>query len=300
MAHRLTPEQEKAQDRTRRQMLLQEAALAAALLAVWRSARSPAEIRQGTARAVTVGRMAARVVATRAAQEQLEAIGLSLPAGVTVATSREAARALMVAESAAETWSKHHADAIAEGMVGAEATEAAKARSLWKVRQLSITETADTFSEQTSRVAARASGLGVRIYKVWDAVLDRRTCSVCAGSHGMAVPAESRFPEGEPGMVHPSCRCQAVIVTRDQVDPVVAQQGAQGADAMVVVHDDRRPGDRTAPAPAPRSRPRRVDALPLPPSGRAKSATFRPGRPPTKSEVTARQKAQRRAEFGGK
>ncbi len=45
------------------------------------------------------------------------------------------------------------------------------------------------------------------LFKEWNADLDRRTCPICEGAHGTIRPVGVSFPEGEPGAVHPRCRC---------------------------------------------------------------------------------------------
>lgn len=319
-------------------MLAAEAALFLLIFGVFRSARSAPQLRQGVLRAVITGRTEARTVASSAAIAQVEATGLRVVGSLSGATEYEIARATAAADGAAATWEGHLADAIAEGMPEAEAVKAATARSGWKASQIATTEVAETWSHETGRVAAAVARQGIPLWKVWDAVLDRRTCPVCGGSHGMAVPAGTDFPQGEPGAVHPNCRCQAILVTREQVDPVVAEKGGEPGDAIAVEtppKSTRRP--RTPPKPetqAPAAetqqgglrvirgglagipddgeewptievrqiRKRRIDAIPLPgtpaAAKRTKPATFPKSRPPFKAEVTARKRAQRIAALG--
>lgn len=307
-------------------MLLREAALAAALLAVWGRARNPREIESGVLRAVIAGRASTRIIASQSAIAQIRAAGVPVPTIVAPGAAEEIARASAAARGAAETWAGHAADAAAEGATASEATAAARERSLWKVRQISVTETAESYSLEVDRIAGEVNRVHRVLWKIWDAVLDRRTCPVCGGAHGTAVPADQRFPQGEPGAVHPFCRCQTVLVTREQVDREVAggvrpgpvlvsipggkgksgsapqpERTAASRPAFVVV-----PGSRpTEPVPSserrPLTRPRRIDVVPLPgtPAGdrRLKPATFSPGRPPTKEEVAARKRGRREAEF---
>lgn len=293
-------------------MLAAEAGLFVLLSSVFSSSRSAPQLRQGVLRAVIGGRMQARTVASAAAKAQIEAAGIAVAGELAPATAYEVARATAVASSAAELWATHRADAIAEGLDEAAAVAQAGKRSAWKASQLATTEVAETWSHETNRVVTGAVRQGVALWKVWDSVLDRGTCLVCASAHGTAVPAGTPFPEGEPGAVHPCCRCQAVIVTREQVDPVVAQRGASGREAFEVHDEPPKSGPRVIPGrlpePEPKRqpmrlvRPRKVDAIPLPgtpeAARRTKPATFRPGRPPTKPEVTARKRAQRIAALG--
>lgn len=293
-------------------MLAAEAGLFDALSGVFSSARSAPQLRQGVLRTVVAGRMQARTVASAAVRAQIEAAGIQVTGSLEPATAYEIARATAVANSAAELWETKRSQAMADGLSDAAAVTEAAEGSAWKATQIATTEVAETWSHEAARVAAAASRQGVKLWKVWDSALDRRTCSVCAGAHGTAVPAGTPFPEGEPGAVHPSCRCQTIIISREQVDPVVAEQGAQGSDAVEVHEAPPKSGPRVIPGrfPEPQReplrlvRPRKIDDLPLPgtpeATRRTKPAVFRPGRPPTKAEVGARKRAQRIAALGAR
>ncbi|MHC4648755.1 MAG: phage minor head protein [Planctomycetota bacterium] len=88
---------------------------------------------------------------------------------------------------------------------------------VWRLELGAATEAADSFNAERERLlplAPRDAYL-----KVWDAVLDKRTCPVCERSHGIAVPLDEPFPAGRPGSVHPRCRCVEQIVPASWVDP---------------------------------------------------------------------------------
>ena len=55
-------------------------------------------------------------------------------------------------------------------------------------------------------------------YKVWDASLDKRSCQTCSHAAGKSVPVGEDFPEGEPGGVHPRCRCVPTFLPASWVD----------------------------------------------------------------------------------
>lgn len=92
----------------------------------------------------------------------------------------------------------------------------------WRAEMGAITESSQAFTlardqallefVQTQPYAA------LQLFKVWDATLDRRTCSICSGMHGVVVPVNDEFPAGRPGGVHPRCRCTFQILTIDEVD----------------------------------------------------------------------------------
>jgi hypothetical protein len=46
----------------------------------------------------------------------------------------------------------------------------------------------------------------------WDSILDQRTCSACAYADGEIVRVGERFSLGEPGGVHPRCRCTFTLL----------------------------------------------------------------------------------------
>ena len=49
-------------------------------------------------------------------------------------------------------------------------------------------------------------------YRVWSAILDRRTCPVCSSADGTMVPAGSPWPEGLEIPLHARCRCVELII----------------------------------------------------------------------------------------
>lgn len=94
-----------------------------------------------------------------------------------------------------------------------------EARDLLDTRRGTIarTEAAEAFSEQRRAVLrdAEERGIAVLLYRQWNARFDN-TCQVCAGAHGIIVPAGQPFPDGEPGAVHPNCQCWFDVLTPDE------------------------------------------------------------------------------------
>lgn len=71
---------------------------------------------------------------------------------------------------------------------------------------IAITESSRTFSEARRDTIARVTpSRDLVIVKRWDAMLD--ACEVCSAQDGITVLITERFPAGEPGGVHPRCRC---------------------------------------------------------------------------------------------
>jgi hypothetical protein len=92
-------------------------------------------------------------------------------------------------------------------------------RAAYKLETAAATETFEAFNHERDKAARQlAAEQGVQLWKVWDAVLDKRTCGYCERLHGVAVPASDDFPEGRPGAIHPRCRCVETILTLDQID----------------------------------------------------------------------------------
>lgn len=95
--------------------------------------------------------------------------------------------------------------------------EAAEDLAEWRGRTIARTEAAQAFTGERQTVIEEAEALGivVNVYKRWNAKFDR-TCSVCAGAHGLIVPAREPFPDGEPGDVHPNCQCWFDLLTEEE------------------------------------------------------------------------------------
>ncbi len=85
------------------------------------------------------------------------------------------------------------------------------------LRRIGVTESADAFSKSRLRVV-RAQVPATTLFRVWDAALDKRTCSICERQDGLIVGANESFPAGEPGSVHPLCRCNWTLLRGDEVD----------------------------------------------------------------------------------
>lgn len=49
--------------------------------------------------------------------------------------------------------------------------------------------------------------IGKGVFRVWSAILDRKTCPVCFGLDGQTVPLGQRFTGDQEPPAHPRCRC---------------------------------------------------------------------------------------------
>lgn len=115
---------------------------------------------------------------------------------------RDIVRARIIADSYAKRWEKA---AEASGI------ETASAATLGSVERIAATESAEAFNAGRLRAVR-----GYSFMRVWDAQLDRRTCPVCESTDGTIVGASEPFPIGEPGAVHPNCRCTWQIITLEE------------------------------------------------------------------------------------
>lgn len=126
---------------------------------------------------------------------------------------RDAARARLYAGNYARLWLTK-----ARSVDGKPSTAAVIAEKATRARldTIGITESSEAFTRGRSRALQEARV--VDLLKVWDAVLDKATCPLCRDADGTIVFARDRFPLGEPGSVHPRCRCNwSLIGTSERV-----------------------------------------------------------------------------------
>lgn len=122
----------------------------------------------------------------------------------------EIARASRIATNYARDWLT-----IASSTGKAQAaSEALRPRTV----MIAATETASSYNEGRAKYIRRLPRQRFELLKVWDARLDRRTCPTCSDADGTIVGYRERFPLGEPGGVHPLCRCTETILRSDEVE----------------------------------------------------------------------------------
>lgn len=107
----------------------------------------------------------------------------------------EELRDIVRAHSAARGVERRWSTAVATGTN----PDAAIAPAL---RRIAVSESAEAFN------AGRSIYLGAdtAFVRVWDAQID--ACPRCWTLEGTTVPAGESFPMGEPGTIHPNCRCE--------------------------------------------------------------------------------------------
>jgi hypothetical protein len=113
--------------------------------------------------------------------------------------AREAYRAASAAQSYARRFWR-----------AAEQTDVTKALDATKgsLRRTAVTESSDAFNSARKQAVQHVQR---RLMRVWDALLD--ACPVCAAEDGKIVGVNEKFSIGEPGSVHPFCRCNWTLVT---------------------------------------------------------------------------------------
>lgn len=95
--------------------------------------------------------------------------------------------------------------------------DAATAATQGSLRRIAVTESAEAYGSGRAKVL-RAQPRIIRLLRVWDATLDKRTCPICRGADGTIVGARESFPDGEPGAVHPWCRCTYTLLTETETN----------------------------------------------------------------------------------
>ena len=136
-----------------------------------------------------------------------EAAGLGFElAGGTNASGTLAAREARRAAAAARSYARRFFRA-------AEQSDVTKALDATKgsLRRTAVTESSDAFNSGRKQAVKQ---VGRSLARVWDALLD--ACPVCAAEDGKIVGVNENFPIGEPGSVHPFCRCNWTLVTLEE------------------------------------------------------------------------------------
>jgi SPP1 gp7 family putative phage head morphogenesis protein len=157
--------------------------------------------------AILEGRALARDAGHTRIEAEASSMGIVLTAALAAPIARLAtdyARARLYAERYASAW---RFAAQGDNPIAA-ANDATNAR----LDTLGLTEGAGAFNEaRLERVRFQP-----KLYRMWDAVNDARTCSRCRSAHGTIVRVDDPFPDGEPGSVHPRCQCTWHILTPDE------------------------------------------------------------------------------------
>jgi hypothetical protein len=212
----MTKAEQEAQARKNRQRLL-EAEAAALLLLLRRrkkavlpfvSSRSVSWIAERLEREVTEGILDLRLASRHAGISRLKDEALALrtmgPAHSSKGPQNSSTLDLRRAREASRAHSKRW-------LRLAEASDPRKALddSKGSIRRIAATESSEAFNSGRTQWG-RENLDSRRLGRQWDAMLD--ACPVCRRQDGIIVGLHEPFPLGEPGTVHPFCRCDWTLV----------------------------------------------------------------------------------------
>lgn len=93
-----------------------------------------------------------------------------------------------------------------------DSVRTANKESLYRLETIAATESSSSYNEGRD-IAAELYNGDKTLLKVWDSSMDRGTCGVCADADGETVAITDSFANGNPGDVHPNCRCTYSIIT---------------------------------------------------------------------------------------
>jgi hypothetical protein len=157
---------------------------------------------------ILLGRELARAASYQRLLAELEVQGvdirLAAPANTDVLDAMRARRA-----------ARSYTDLLERTVAKGATTEQAIIVTEHKTLQIAATETAHAFNDEREQLITNAE-TSQALVKVWDATLDKHTCSICRQAHGATVPRREQFVWGVPGKVHPKCRCIELILTESQ------------------------------------------------------------------------------------
>jgi hypothetical protein len=162
---------------------------------------------------------------------------------------------VVAAHSAAGAWSAAWATAATALVLADEdpnraPVAAARARAS-SLERIAATETASAFNDERRRAYGdlAKSSLGSELFKVWNAVLDRRTCALCFGKDGQVRALHESFGDTPP--VHPNCRCVVDLVRvprPERLEDVAIDYASFKAELRDVIREHREESGRHASA----------------------------------------------------
>lgn len=145
---------------------------------------------------------------------ELDSLGIDLSRGrLTQAQADMLIQDTLRARAAAKSYAKAWRDR-ARGETISEAARAANQGTSGSLKRTGVTESSQAYSEAKRK---GAQSVGVRLYRVWDAILDKRVCPICESADGDIVGLREKFPKGEPGSTHPNCRCTWSLLSESEV-----------------------------------------------------------------------------------
>lgn len=118
----------------------------------------------------------------------------------------------------------------------------------YRLRRIAATETASAFNDERARSMREAHEPEAGVFKVWSAVLDRRTCGVCFDKDGRTIELHASFGEMPP--IHVCCRCAIEFVhvpKPARVQDIAFDYALFKREMRDVIRERRVRGERHAP-----------------------------------------------------
>lgn len=181
-----------------------------------------AMLRRKLSAAITSHRQAARNAAVIRLRAELAAAGVGVEAGRLVVPSRgldvDSAHAESAAASLAAAWQASAIAATARMQDGGNpyrAVDKTRASTIHRINRTATNEVASAYNDEHGRALKEAADRDPelaaaleanRVVRVWDAVLDRRTCEECDMRDGRIIDAGDEDPP-----LHVGCRCITTI-----------------------------------------------------------------------------------------
>jgi SPP1 gp7 family putative phage head morphogenesis protein len=157
-------------------------------------------------RSIVLSRAEARAAGAAVAARQLR---LERPAKDATVTKLDEARA-----AAATT---AYTERIQVEAREAETVRAAGTAARPAINRVIVTETATAFNQGiVEEGKAIAAEFDIELRKMWSAEGDARTCEFCAAMNGLTVDLDEDFPDGNPGEIHPNCRCTVALIRKSK------------------------------------------------------------------------------------
>lgn len=160
-------------------------------------------------------RLSAVRFATNRVRNELLTLGVrsEVAPGLILNAPAELARATRIASNYARDW----LTSATRGAATKEAAAVANAAMRTRTVTIAATESSSAYNEGRASYLRRLPQQRVELFKAWDATLDKRTCPVCRAADGTIIGLRESFPLGNPGGVHPRCRCTETVLRGDEV-----------------------------------------------------------------------------------
>lgn len=180
--------------------------------------------------AIVDGAAGARRAGLLRAKAELAAAGIDVPADFLEYAARHAAEDMVhaqaVSDAVALSWQSLAVASVTRATrretSPAKAIETTRAKAIARVETAAKTESARAFVDEHARAVREAANDNAefakalklaRVVRVWNSVLEDRTCSPCSSHHGETTDYGSDFDGDEPGDMHPRCLCTAYLAT---------------------------------------------------------------------------------------